>query len=483
MTLQSVDIDQVDGALGVSGDSIGDVFAVLGTATAGTVNYPVAFTSPQDIINYFGSGPLVEKACYLAGGKPVVCVRMATVTPGSCGTIDVTGWLGTSAVTLDAAAAADYEYDVQVKVIVGGTVGSAGIVLQYSKDGGYSWSPDTALGTANTFTVLNSGGVKFDFAAGTILAGAVAKTRTVSPKEDATTAAAAQLALRLTQHQWDAFLVATPQDAAGITLWDLYLADLWGRKKHKKGIVFVRGPNIAETDADWQTALTAIRASASSIYLAVCAGYERKTSRAFAGNFRVTNALSFAKRAAGEKRPTRTDLAAPSLKPIPDSTLFDRVGVLVEHNEETHPGLDALHYVVCRTIESEGPGTYFEKPNIFCPNGSDFYLWQYRSVVNRVADAVQSYLVNRLRNPLQVGATGFLKNSEAKDIDKGGMAAIRDVVSAGPDASDYKFTVSKTDNLLAIGAVCHVSVRIVPLAYPNNFGVTLGFVNPARGTL
>lgn len=71
------DTTQVDGALGVSGDSVGDVFAVLGTATSGT-QYPVAFVNPQDIINYFGSGPLVEHACYLAGGKPVVCVRMDT---------------------------------------------------------------------------------------------------------------------------------------------------------------------------------------------------------------------------------------------------------------------------------------------------------------------------------------------------------------------------------------------------------------------
>jgi len=160
MTLQSVDIDQVDGALGVSGDSVGDVFAVLGTATSGTPNYPIAFVNPQDIINYFGSGPLVEHACYLAGGKPVICVRMDTVTDGSCGTIDAAGWLGTSVATIHTGAKADFEYDIIIKAITGGTVGTAGIVLQYSKDGGYSWSQDTALGTANTFTVPATGGAQ-----------------------------------------------------------------------------------------------------------------------------------------------------------------------------------------------------------------------------------------------------------------------------------------------------------------------------------
>lgn len=483
MTLQSVNIDQVDGALGVSGDSSGDVFAVLGTATAGAVNYPVAFVNPQDIINYFGSGPLVEHACYLAGGKPVICIRMATVTDGSCGTIDVSGWLGTSVATIHTGAKADFEYDIIIKAITGGTVGTAGIVLQYSKDGGYSWSQDTALGTANTFTVPETGGVQFDFAAGTILAGAVAKTRTVAPKEDATSAAAAQLALRQTHHQWDAFHVATVQDAAGITVWDNYIADLWSRKKHKKGVVFVRGPNIGETEAQWQTALATIRTNATSIYLAVCAGYGRMTSRAKAGKFRAPIALAFSKRAAAESRPTRTDLAEPKLGPIPDLTLFDRNGALVEHNEFENPGLDELHYVTCRTIEGKS-GTYFEKPRIFCPKGSDYYLWQYRSVINRAADSVQVYLVDRLRSPLQVDSkTGFIKKSEAKDIEKGGMASIRDVVSNGPDASDYSFAVSRTDNLLAIGAVCHVTVRLVPLVYPNNFGVTIGFVNPARGAL
>lgn len=483
MTTGGVVIEQVDGALGVSGDVVGDVFAVVGTSSKGDVNYPVAFMNPADIAAYFGEGPLVEHACYLAGGKPVVCVRMLTVTDGTCGTIDVTKWSGTSVCSIHTGSKASFEFDVILEILVGGTIGQAGIVLRYSLDGGYNWSADTALGVANTFTIPNSGGVQFDFAAGTVVAGATASVRTSGPKEDAAGALAAQAALRLSTIAWDAVHVATPQDASGIAAWDAFIADLWVKKKHKKGVVFVRGQNVGETNAAWQTALGVIRAAGTSIYLAVVAGYARATSRVSGRRYRFPLALAFSKRASEVQRPSRTDIAEPDLGPLPGVSIIDKNGTICEHDEDQYPGLDKLHYVVAKTIPGQ-TGVFLEKPNIFCPDGSDYYLWQYRSVINRVADAVSSYLVHRLRKPLLVDKkTGFIRESVAVDMDNGGKACIQDVVSAGPDVSDFSFKISRADNLLVANALSHVSVRIVPLGYPNQFGVTIGFVNPARGAL
>lgn len=483
MTTGGVVIEQVDGALGVSGDVVGDVFAVVGTSSKGDVNYPVTFVNPSDIAAYFGEGPLVEHACYLAGGKPVVCVRMPTVTDGSCGTIDVTKWSGTSVCSIHTGSKASFEFDVILEIVIGGTIGQAGVVLRYSLDGGYNWSAETSLGTANTFTIPNSGGVQFDFAAGTVIAGATASVRTIGPKEDSAGALAAQSALRLSSIAWDAIHVATPQDASGIASWDAFISDLWAKKKHKKGVVFVRDQNVGESNAAWQTALGVIRSTVTSIYLSVCAGYIRATSRASGRRYRFPVALSFSKRASEVSRPTRTDLAEPALGPLPGVSIIDKNGALCEHDEDQYPGLDKLHFVVAKTIPGQ-TGVFLEKPNIFCPDGSDYYLWQYRSVINRVSDAVQLYLVSKLRKPIPVDKkTGFIRASVATDIDEGGKACIKDVVSEGPDASDYSFRISRTDNLLATNPLSHVTVRIVPLGYPNQFGVTIGFVNPARGAL
>jgi len=483
MTLSGVDITQIDGALGVSGDTTGDIFAVVGCSTTGTVNYPVAFVNPADIIAYFGAGPLVEHATYLAGGKPVVCVRASTVTAGTCGTIDVTGKTGTSTVTLDVGAACDNEYEAQVKVVNGGTIGTAGILLQYSLDGGYNWSTNVALGTAVFYTIPNSGGVRFNFAAGTLIANDIVKSRTVAPVSDAAGIIAAQTALKASQIQWDAIHVCEVLDATKIIAWDTYIDGLWTNpKKHKKAVSHVRGQTIGEANATWQTALAGYRTTATSKYLAVCAGYVRVISRVSGRNYRMPCSLEFSRIASKLVRPSRQDIAEVALGPT-KGALYDINGVLQEHNEEVYPGLNDLHYVVCRTRQGS-TGTYFESPNIFCPDGSDFYLWQYRSVTNKVADVVNAELFTRLRKPVRVNkATGFIKEADAIDIENGVNSAIRDATSAGPDLSDYKFTLSRTDNLLAAGAITHGSCRIVPLAYTNNFGITIGFVNPARGTL
>jgi len=173
-------------------------------------------------------------------------------------------------------------------------------------------------------------------------------------------------------------------------------------------------------------------------------------------------------------------MAAPILGPLPsDVRIVDANNNPDEHNEETTPGLDALRFLTLRTFEGL-VGTFITRPRIFAPTGSDFVWWQYRSVINDIAAVVQLELTKRLRSPVRVNRkTGYILEQDAVDIENNVNAAVDALVAPGPDVSGHKFTVSRTDQLLSTGTLT-CAERVIPLAYPDQIDVTIGFVNPAR---
>jgi hypothetical protein len=154
------------------------------------------------------------------------------------------------------------------------------------------------------------------------------------------------------------------------------------------------------------------------------------------------------------------------------------------HDEAVTPGGDDLHFATLRTREGYS-GVFIEKPWVFAADGSDIFLWQHRSLINKVKKAVQTALTARLRSPVLVNpTTGFILEEEALDIENAVDAAVRAVVVGGPDVSAHKFTLHRNDPLLSSDAPeLNGDERIVPLAYPNSYGIEIGFVNPAIGSV
>jgi hypothetical protein len=75
--------------------------------------------------------------------------------------------------------------------------------------------------------------------------------------------------------------------------------------------------------------------------------------------------------------------------------------------------------------------------------------------------------------------TGFILELEAQRLELGATNAARDALMTKPDASGVIVVVGRTDNILST-RLLHVSARIVPLAYPDTIGVSIGFLNPAN---
>ncbi len=482
MTLPNVNLTQIDGALGIIPPGSGDIGAVYGPADSGDLNTPVALARAADVVSAFTAGPLVELACYLIAktGKAVVCVRSDVTTDGTPGVIDITGVTGTSVASFDAAATANDEYEAHVEIVTGGTIGVDGITYKWSLDGGRTQSAETALGTASSITIPGSGGVVIDFAAGTLIAGNVITSRTTPPLEDADDCAAAQTALQASHHKWDVAFPANVVTAAKFAQLDTWMQTLWTKKKHKKFLACARGPAVNESDATWQAAIAAEFASSSSLFGGLSSGYAKTLSAVSSYQLRRPASWPVAAWALKLRNPRRDDMAAPVLGPLPsDVRIVDSNNNPDEHNEEVTPGLDAVRFLTLRTFEGL-VGTFVSRPRIFAPTGSDFVWWQYRSVINGIADVVQLELTKRLRSPIRVNRrTGYILEQDAVEIENGVNAAVEALVGPGPDVSGHAFTVSRTDQLLSTQTLT-CAERVVPLAYPDQLDVTIGFVNPAR---
>jgi hypothetical protein len=102
--------------------------------------------------------------------KPLIFIGIPIDTLGVIGREDTSGNTGTSVTTVAAAGTGTLaEHDGVLTCITGGTIGTIGIILGLSLDGGRT-TKRVKLGTANSYTVPNVGAT-ISFAAGTLVAG------------------------------------------------------------------------------------------------------------------------------------------------------------------------------------------------------------------------------------------------------------------------------------------------------------------------
>jgi len=107
---------------------------------------------------------IIEQRLGSARGQkiPAALCAVPPTTTGAYGTIDATGVTGTAVVTNDASVHPYGTYQAQLRALNNITIGTTGGLIQWSLDGGNSWSTTVSLGTASTYTIPNSN-VKFVF--------------------------------------------------------------------------------------------------------------------------------------------------------------------------------------------------------------------------------------------------------------------------------------------------------------------------------
>lgn len=475
MTLPAVTITELDGALGILPPSAGRLFALVGVSSSGPLNTPATYARIKDLVADLGVGPLVEAAAHSIEkyGRPVVVVRTGQTNAGDYGAIDDAGVTGTSVVTAAATEPLD-DYEVIFQVVSGGTIGVAGITLRYSLDGGRTFSPVTALGTADSFAISGTG-VEVDFAAGTLVAADAFSFRTTAPRWDLTELADGLEALKNTAAAWELVQVVGDCDGDALDAIDLKITGMAQVGKYHAFIASFRMPDEGESEASYLSAFAGEFGSKATVHGAVCAGASRFPSSVSGRRFRRPVAFTYAAREASVSE--EVNVADINLGTLPGS-IRDRLGNPEEHDEAVNPGLDDARAVTLRTWDGVA-GVYVTRPRLLSPEGSDFHLLPHRRVLNLAAAALRGYFLRRLNKPVRVDkVSGFILEEDAREIESGANAALRSVLLAKPKASASQFVLSRTDNLLSTKTLTG-QARVTPLAYPEFIELDLGFLNPA----
>lgn len=161
----------------------GDLICVLSCSELGSANAIRTTTRVQDTADEFGRCEGLEFAGHFveSTGLPYMFGKLATATAGAIGPVDTRGVTGTSVITFTGTPLD--EEDIRIECTTGGTIGTAGIVIRVSRDGGKTYGGNIRLGTANSYAIPLTG-VTAAFAAGTLIAGDFALAKCFAPKFD-----------------------------------------------------------------------------------------------------------------------------------------------------------------------------------------------------------------------------------------------------------------------------------------------------------
>lgn len=481
MTLPAVTITESDGALGVLPPSAGRILAIAGVASSGPVATPATFARVKDLIATFTSGPAVEAAAHAIDtyGRPVLFTRTAVAggDSGAVSAVTATALGGSATVTIHASPIPNDDYEMILKIVAGGEVGTTGITYQLSYDGGRTYGSVTALGTDLDIEVPNAGTLTIDLEdEETVVAGATYSFRTTAPNFDSTTLGAALDAIANSAVNWELLLLAGPIVAATFDLLETKFAGMFAAGKYHGWIGNARMPNLAESEASYLTAVNTIFSSKATKFGSLY-GASNKLISAVSGR-QYKRPVAWPTGAREQSVSEEVNIADVNLGSLVGVSIRDANGNADEHDESINPGLDDARFGTLRTWDGLA-GVYVTRPRLFSAEGSDFQLMPHRRVLNLAHAALRQYFIRRLNKPIRVDkTTGFILESEALEIEAGALSAMNSVLLAKPKASGTQFALSRTDNLLSTKTLTGTA-RVIPLAYPEFINLDVGFYNPA----
>lgn len=154
MALPEVQVQALDGGLGVQPEGAAGTSAKIGVCSVGGAD-PIVLSGPQEIRAKLGHGPLAN-ACadaFANGAATIVALRAEVGVAGVIGAQEVDPHLGTG--EMEAGGSPYDAFDVLVEVLRDGELNDA--TFRYSLDGGGSWSDALTVPTEGTYTIPDTG--------------------------------------------------------------------------------------------------------------------------------------------------------------------------------------------------------------------------------------------------------------------------------------------------------------------------------------
>jgi hypothetical protein len=481
----------------------------LGCAIGGTPNQPFATTNPQTLQAQFVGGPLVEAGGLVCqAGNVCVAISLPIVTPGALlGPVQATvpgGSTSTITVTLDSTPGAWDAYYVKLRCLTGGTIGTAGIVVQVSLDAGRNFGSPIALGTADVLylgqgaldtPVVGGTGVQINFGAGDLVAGDYWQFATSAPLWDDAGVQAGWSAYFASQYAvqgvGSAHVVGPCAGSSDIATIQTALQTGTAGYVYQRAIVELRDadpPTVwwggtAETEAEWMTDLaTFVSGDAAQPRVSPDGGYYNMPS-AFANQ--AGGLPSYRRPLAWARAVRRTQIGlqrrAGRVKDGPYSNIVvnaqtDPTDGFIYHDERVTPGLNAARIGSALTWPKKGAGFFQCQEPLLSAPGSQFTELVIGNVLDVACDIAYAAGVEEVSDDLQAQANGTLDPVALNTFQGDIQNALDEGMVQTPLVSSVTAIVSPTANVVATGII-PVTVTVTPKAYANQISETINLSN------
>jgi len=474
MSLPSVSLTALDGALGLTPPAANGVQVKVGVCSGGTNNTLYRFNDPKKLKDTLGTGPVVEAAAHLlnvAGGIVYVCKAEADAA-GSQGSWTLTG-TGPSPGCASTGTPLD-GYQVIVLIVRGGTRGTA--TFKVSFDNGDTYSPEYATAASIT-TFAAETGLTLTFATGTYVAGDLYKSTSTAPGFTTTSLGAALDVLSASTVPFEGFHVVG--QAADMTGFNAVFAAV-GTKLSAMESAFRYVWAILELPdvSDATVSGDATFAAASNSRIFPCLGMAEIVSPINARIYRRSTAWAASARVAKiplQRDPGRVrDGALPGVSSISHD---ERTAAIAFHD---------LGVTTTRTFtpvaDSGTPGFYLSGIRGKVALTSDFRDLPNRRVLDRACTIAYVAALQWLNEELDTNAApgtveapaGSLTDPQARSIEDD----INAKLSAGLVAKDYaqaaSVVVNRTNDVSTTEEI-QLDVRVRPKGYARTITVTVGF--------
>lgn len=405
---------------------------------------------------------------------------------------------GTSVITFTGTATD--RYFIVIKVLVAGTIGSAGIVLQVSYDAGRNFGPQIALGTATTLALSDSNldtGITANFAAGTLSVNDFARCSTIAPAPNVAGVQAAIAALaayaNISATQWGSMHIAAILTGSDATSIETTLDNLATNNFiYTRTICETRdaSPPAAwggsgESGATWSAAILSDFAAVTARRVSPSAGYYNMPSAYptyLAGTPSYRQSLGYAyaarecvippQRHAGRVRDG-------SLSQIVVNPNVDPSDGFVYWDSASSPTLDyflpggAGRFTTARTRQSLS-GYFISNPLTLAPVGSDFTLFPRGEVMDVACAIAHSTLEQFVNADLQTRPNGTLMDKDADTV----RMAVSDALTANMVSvgmiSNFVVAVDQTNNIQVTSTLI-VTITILGVGYVLQETVTISY--------
>ncbi|MTI82742.1 MAG: DUF2586 family protein [Firmicutes bacterium] len=468
--LPDVDVNILDGGLGVLPPSASGLQAKVGVCSAGTVNGITSITDPEQIVDKLGTGPLVNALfdSFAGGARIVYAVRAEGDIAGTLGEVSSVktgqGDMTVSGAPLDA-------YSAVVEIMDGGALNEA--TFRYSLDGEDTWSKKITVPELGPYEISGTG-ITLTFSefetdpADSFAAGDKYTFSSVAPQASVVNVNAAVDSLLSSSYLYEFIHIVGESDAAMWAAADVKAVEAEGNYCYLHMLCEARGPDDGEDADAWTQALLDEIANFASTRVSICAArgeildmntgrqVDRNSAGLYAGRVSSTNV---------QESPGKVRLG-----PVSGMLALKPDGL----NDGHILALDQAGFITFRQYRGLS-GFYITNGRIAAESVSDYQYVEVRRPMDKACMLVRNAAL--MSEHGEIDPTNLSQSIKPLEAD---LTQPLDIMAspANGEIARGRVVIPLDQDILATSTI-RSKIRIVPMAIMRWIELEVGYENPA----